>query len=218
MGTTTSTTKLSELNEIVLNAMVENNMACNQEGLMTQDACLSGVTIGFYQSQTGMMSATCQMDTTAVAKIQASVTAKIMQKASADSKMLMPATSTNKTEYEVQNIVEANLTVKNIAEINNNLTMIQTLDECKGATVSIGIIQKQSMDQQLEAVSDVLIKTSLYEDLYGKSQSDTYSSATLIGFGVMLLLMIIIVVALIYGAKVAMDPGVQQTGMKMAMM
>ena len=206
MGTSNTKNKFDELNQIILNAMVENNMACNQSAVQKQEACLSGTTIGFYQSQTGSMSSNCEMDTQLVGKVQQSVTQKLIQQSQADSKMLVPSSSGSKSNVEIQNIIEANLTAENIAQINNNLYQDQSVSTCSGKSTTIGFVQKQSLDAQLKAVSSVMLKTSIYTDLYGNAQQSSESSATFIGFGVFFILIIGIIFVAFFGSQVATDP------------
>jgi hypothetical protein len=217
MGTTVSTTKQSELNQIILDAMIENNMACEQKLEQNQQLCLAGTTIGLYQSQSGYMYATCEMTTDTIGKVQTQVVQKVMQQAQSDSKMLAPSTSVSNSENDITNIVKLNLTAENLAEINNNLYQNQLLTTCNdGDAITIGVIQSQSADVQLQAVSDVMLKTSIYNDLYGSTQNSAASSATFLSFSMLFILIIGFCVVAYFVTKMATDPGVQQVVMKSA--
>jgi hypothetical protein len=203
MGTTVSSQVVQMTNEMILNAMVENQMGCDAGSDSTQISKNCGFSLFEFQKQVNKIDQSCSATNKSTMAIQQSVIENLSKQLTSDSKFMMPSTTADSTVDIITNSVRVNLTQENITNINSRIFSLQDWTNCG---VSIVAIQEQYNKIALKAVSDVMSTTSLYQDLNNALNVSDQSSATFIGIGGMFLIMIVCIVALYYMADVATDP------------
>lgn len=213
MGTTSSTQIVETTNQMILNAMVVSNMGCNSSMSATQVADNCGFSLFEFQKQKNLITQSCQMSNEATTKIQQSLIESLSQQLETDSKFYIPATTQSYTKDVITNTVNMNLTQENIASINTAIFASQNWTNCG---VSIVAIQEQYNKIALKAISDVMSKTSLYQDLNNAMSLSDKTTATFIGLGGMFLIMIFLIFALYFASSVLSDPEAGKNTVKIA--
>lgn len=206
MGTTTSKTKIGLTNEMMFNAMQENNMGCDVVTDNNQSLCGGSVNIGIAQIQKSAVQISCTQKVSNSTNIREALSASLRNKASSDSQFLIPSTTNVDINEYINNVVNINITDDVIMDVNANISNTQTMDCNPKGGLNLGIVQLQTSEVYLDAVQKSLNKTGLYGSLFSDTGLQTVSSSELLSLGIFLVIGLVIIVALVMAAKTATDP------------